>query len=513
MAGSQRLVAVPLFLFGVIGFRAPTPLYDQRVPSTALAALLLAAGGGLLHVSSLRQVERSKKTEDGFRKIHEEQAWCYSQTKLVECLQWGLRHEEDTGCRGYAKGFPKGPTDCDDCKTSLTKSYASCDLDECIAMCEELYEDKVDSILRCSRGCEYYKHEYYNHELGLEWKFPDVGYTCSQACSSIGGVASTTSMSTTSTTVAGAPPSRRLCSCEMVQGIFVTGEVETNWCSHGSSKVTTWDECEDASEAKRLSGALGPDSGPFKWESDIMPTGCFVYFGKTYFNPGDTGKGAPFARPICFKDTTSGDGAFWTLAKKRRWSCDTACAVAGGTCDAGAMLKKYSEVDSEDEMKEVMDKFGTSCTLFDHSFGSNPDTPGYRGRQSKCYVSTSDRDPSSVTCSARSDRARRLCSCQPEPSKCYNEASLEACLASGEFSKEDNGCIAYAKGFTRKRSIVQQSCQDCKSLTRSYAPCDEGECEALCKELYREPQVYANSTERCINGCKTYKTSFEKATL
>ena len=48
-----------------------------------------------------------------------------------------------------------------------------------------------------------------------------------------------------------------------------------------------------------------------------------------------------------------------------------------------------------------------------------------------------------------------------------------------------------------------QSCDQCGTLSRAYAPCSLTACSAMCDELYKGSRN-SGDVNRCVSGCKKY---------
>lgn len=67
----------------------------------------------------------------------------------------------------------------------------------------------------------------------------------------------------------------------------------------------------------------------------------------------------------------------------------------------------------------------------------------------------------------------------------------------GEFSKHDNGCRAFARGWGEG----DNGCNKCASTSQDYQCCDMNDCVDLCTEMYRN---FNAEIERCVKGCSFY---------
>jgi len=86
----------------------------------------------------------------------------------------------------------------------------------------------------------------------------------------------------------------------------------------------------------------------------------------------------------------------------------------------------------------------------------------------------------------------------PNPiATCYDVEVLRQCEAWGRFSKEDNGCKAFALGWKKQ----DNTCHGCSPTKRDYTACSKEECAAFCGDIY---QTSAFEKKRCINGCNKY---------
>jgi len=103
------------------------------------------------------------------------------------------------------------------------------------------------------------------------------------------------------------------------------------------------------------------------------------------------------------------------------------------------------------------------------------------------------------TCKKLSDN---LSECTVE-APCVSEPQLEACKAKIKWSKYQNGCIGFARGFT----AGDKTCDRCGSLSRSYSSCSMAECLAMCSELY----AGSSNIALCSQGCDYYQ-QFVQAT-
>jgi len=79
---------------------------------------------------------------------------------------------------------------------------------------------------------------------------------------------------------------------------------------------------------------------------------------------------------------------------------------------------------------------------------------------------------------------------------CEDSEHLAACKASFQYSKEENGCEAFAQGWPKG----QYNCHGCGPVSRSYASCNLDECHSLCGDLY----AGAGDINRCKQGCDKY---------
>lgn len=95
----------------------------------------------------------------------------------------------------------------------------------------------------------------------------------------------------------------------------------------------------------------------------------------------------------------------------------------------------------------------------------------------------------------------------PPLTPCFDQATLDACMAWGTWSKHDNGCQAYASGWAQGT----YTCSGCGSTSRSYQACDSAECSALCGELYAA--AGQNNIDACASGCSWYATNIASVTL
>lgn len=90
--------------------------------------------------------------------------------------------------------------------------------------------------------------------------------------------------------------------------------------------------------------------------------------------------------------------------------------------------------------------------------------------------------------------------------QCSKPEVLQKCIAWGRYSKEDNGCKAYANGW-KKRS---NGCHSCSSTRRDFLACDLDQCTAFCGEMYRG---HSGDKSRCITGCEKYAELLEASNV
>lgn len=85
----------------------------------------------------------------------------------------------------------------------------------------------------------------------------------------------------------------------------------------------------------------------------------------------------------------------------------------------------------------------------------------------------------------------------PDEVSCMNAEALQKCLAWGRYTKEDNGCLAFAKGWKKQAN----DCHSCSATQKDYDSCDRSECVSFCLDMYRSSR---SEVRRCVNGCDKY---------
>eukprot|EP00239_Pterosperma_sp_CCMP1384_P003921 CAMPEP_0197845570 /NCGR_PEP_ID=MMETSP1438-20131217/2486_1 /TAXON_ID=1461541 /ORGANISM="Pterosperma sp., Strain CCMP1384" /LENGTH=1053 /DNA_ID=CAMNT_0043456915 /DNA_START=264 /DNA_END=3422 /DNA_ORIENTATION=+ len=85
---------------------------------------------------------------------------CGTSAQLAACIEWGRYSKQDNACQVYANGFTAGSYTCAHCG-SLDRDYLSCDFDECVAFCIDMYDSTealrvdVQAHVNCQQGCQY----------------------------------------------------------------------------------------------------------------------------------------------------------------------------------------------------------------------------------------------------------------------------------------------------------------------------------------------------------------------
>ena len=109
-----------------------------------------------------------------------------------------------------------------------------------------------------------------------------------------------------------------------------------------------------------------------------------------------------------------------------------------------------------------------------------------------------------------------LISAKVHVSGCHDDSVLAQCKAWGQHSKQDNGCQAYASGWSRKGN----SCHGCTTTDYAYTACDLNQCHALCDDLYgalyngrRRRNGHESHRRQCKTGCDKYRELAHNAGL
>ena len=79
---------------------------------------------------------------------------CGSGGQQEDCRDWGLYSKHDNGCDAFSFGWSQDVNnDCSSCD-QIERDYNSCDLDECKALCKDLYGGNHGNIEQCQDGCD-----------------------------------------------------------------------------------------------------------------------------------------------------------------------------------------------------------------------------------------------------------------------------------------------------------------------------------------------------------------------
>jgi len=103
----------------------------------------------------------------------------------------------------------------------------------------------------------------------------------------------------------------------------------------------------------------------------------------------------------------------WALAGESE-SCDAGCASLGLACDAAAFQARNGDVDSEAEIKAVVETLGSTCAWYITAWGEAGDVPVIMPANNGglCFPSGKDRAVSTISCSATTGAGKhRVCWC------------------------------------------------------------------------------------------------------
>ena len=81
---------------------------------------------------------------------------------------------------------------------------------------------------------------------------------------------------------------------------------------------------------------------------------------------------------------------------------------------------------------------------------------------------------------------------------CMDAKALATCKKWGRYTKQRNGCNAYASGWKKGK----YNCPGCGKVSRNYPACSLSKCNLLCEDLYGS---WSHKTA-CKSACKKYST-------